>query len=242
MIKYCNKKFYRLKTSKNYLKFMKLLHKFFGEKFIKEIEIPKLYDYSLHRIEIINKIIKSHNLKDYLEIGCDQNELFLKVKIQNKIGVDPNNGGTHRMTSDTFFSKNENKFDLIFIDGLHIYSQVLKDIHNSLNCLKENGFILVHDCFPFGYYDQAIPRAQKKWNGDVWKAIVEMRTLNYVDTYVGAFDNGIGLILKRKNTMPLQKPRVSFKKLSYEDYYNNYKDYLNLINAEKFFKIINEHK
>jgi hypothetical protein len=42
--------------------------------------------------------------------------------------------------------------------------------------------------------------------------------------------------------MPLQKPRVSFKKLSYEDYYNNYKDYLNLINAEKFFKIINEHK
>ena len=50
MIKYCNKKFYRLKTSKNYLKFMKLLHKFFGEKFIKEIEIPSYM--TIHFIEL----------------------------------------------------------------------------------------------------------------------------------------------------------------------------------------------
>ncbi|MDC0518222.1 class I SAM-dependent methyltransferase [Candidatus Pelagibacter sp.] len=242
MTKYFTRKFYRLKTSKNYLKFIKLLHKLFGEKFLKEIEIPKFYDYSIHRKEIINKIIKFHNFKDYLEIGCDQNELFLEVQIQNKVGVDPNNGGTHRMTSDDFFLENKDKFDLIFIDGLHIYNQVLKDIHNSVNCLKENGLILLHDCFPFNYYDQAIPRAQKKWNGDVWKAITEMRTLSYLDTYVGAFDNGIGLILKRKNTMTLKKPAVSFKKLKYEDYYNNYENYLNLISTEKFFKIINELK
>jgi hypothetical protein len=82
MIKYFNKKFYRLKTSKNYLKFMKLLHKFFGEKFIKEIEIPKLYDYSLHRIEIINKIIKSHNLKDYLNLI--NAEKFFKIINEHK--------------------------------------------------------------------------------------------------------------------------------------------------------------
>ena len=130
MIKYITKKFYRLKTSKNYLKFIKLLHKVFGEKFKKEIEIPKFYDYSIHRKEIINTIIKSKNFKNYLEIGCDQNELFLEVQIKNKIGVDPNDGGTHRITSDVFFKKNKDKFDLIFIDGLHIYSQTLKDINN----------------------------------------------------------------------------------------------------------------
>ena len=181
------------------------------------------------------KIGKNVTIEPYVVLGE-------KVKIQNKTGVDPNNGGTHRMTSDTFFSKNENKFDLIFIDGLHIYSQVLKDIHNSLNCLKENGFILLHDCFPFGYYDQAIPRAQKKWNGDVWKAIVEMRTLNYVDTYVGAFDNGIGLVIKRKNKRILNKPSKPFNKIKYQEYYENYEEFLNLVSKEKFFKIINEHK
>ena len=29
---------------------------------------------------------------------------------------------------------------------------------------------------PSNVYEQAIPRCQYKWNGDVWKAIVEFRT------------------------------------------------------------------
>ena len=83
------------------------------------------------------------------------------------------------------FLKNQDKFDLIFIDGLHTYNQVLKDIKNSLVALNNKGFVLLHDCFPMSYYDQAVPRAQRKWNGDVWKAITEIRTLKDVDTYVG---------------------------------------------------------
>jgi len=242
MIKTITRKFYRLKTSRNYLKIIKLFHNFFGEKFDKKIEIPSVYDTSIHRKEIINTIIKLKNFNDYLEIGCDQNELFSQVAIKNKIGVDPNNGGTHRMTSDSFFLSNKNKFDLIFIDGLHTYGQTLNDIKNSLLVLREKGFILLHDCFPMSYFDQAVPRAQRKWNGDVWKAITEMRTLENTDTYVGAFDNGIGLILKRKNGNILKQPSKPFKNLKYKEYYDNYKEYLNLISKEEFFKIINEHK
>ena len=242
MIKTITRKFYRLKTSRNYLKIIKLFHNFFGEKFDKKIEIPSVYDTSIHRKEIINTIIKLKNFNDYLEIGCDQNELFSQVAIKNKIGVDPNNGGTHRMTSDSFFLSNKNKFDLIFIDGLHTYGQTLNDIKNSLLVLREKGFILLHDCFPMSYLDQAVPRAQRKWNGDVWKAITEMRTLENTDTYVGAFDNGIGLILKRKNGNILKQPSKPFKNLKYKEYYDNYKEYLNLISKEEFFKIINEHK
>ena len=242
MIKTITRKFYRLKTSRNYLKIIKLFHNFFGEKFDKKIEIPSVYDTSIHRKEIINTIIKLKNFNDYLEIGCDQNELFSQVAIKNKIGVDPNNGGTHRMTSDSFFLSNKNKFDLIFIDGLHTYGQTLNDIKNSLLVLREKGFILLHDCFPMSYFDQAVPRAQRKWNGDVWKAITEMRTLENTDTYVGAFDNGIGLILKRKNSNILKKTSKPFKDIKYKEYYDNYKEYLNLISKEEFFKIINEHK
>ena len=242
MIKTLTRKFYRFKTSRNYLKFIKLYHLLFGEKFYKEISVPNIYDFSIHRKDVVNNIIELKKFKNYLEIGCDQNELFSEVNIEKKVGVDPNNGGTHRMTSDTFFTKNEDKFDLIFIDGLHTYGQALKDIKNSLTTLNDKGFILLHDCFPMTYYDQAVPRAQRKWNGDVWKAITEIRTLNDVDTYVGAFDNGIGLVLKRKNTRILQKPSKPFKDISYQDYYNNYENYLNLINKKKFFEIIHGHK
>ena len=59
------------------------------------------------------------------------------------MGIDPVEGGTHKMTSDEFFYNNNDKFDIIFIDGLHQYEQVIKDVKNSLNCLTKNGII---DC------------------------------------------------------------------------------------------------
>lgn len=40
------------------------------------------------------------------------------------------------------------KFDLVFIDGLHHSDQVLKDINNSLSFLEPNGVIMCHDILP----------------------------------------------------------------------------------------------
>ena len=64
---------------------------------------------------------------------------------------------------------------MVFIDGLHTYEQVKKDIINSLDCLKENGVVLVHDCMPDCMSKQAVPRYRMTWNGDVWRAIVDLR-------------------------------------------------------------------
>ena len=47
------------------------------------------------------------------------------------------------MTSDEFFKNNKDQFDLIFIDGLHHYNQVKKDIINSVEVLKDGGIILM---------------------------------------------------------------------------------------------------
>ena len=54
------------------------------------------------RWELINKIIKNNNYSSYLEVGCFNNECFDKINIKNKIGVDPQKGGTVRKTSDEF--------------------------------------------------------------------------------------------------------------------------------------------
>ncbi len=88
-------------------------------------------------------------------------ELFSKIKIEKKIGVDPVSGGTIRDTSDNFFKKNNKKFDIIFIDGLHEYDQVKKDINNSLLFLNDNGVIFLHDCMPMRFINQAVPRAPR---------------------------------------------------------------------------------
>ena len=235
----------RLLTSKNYLKLISLYHSLFGEKFREEISVPKIFNYKIHRLNLINKIIIDFQLKSYLEIGCDQDEVFSKVVIENKVGVDPVSGGNIRLTSDEFFKKNTDFFDLIFIDGLHEYSQVKKDIVNSLKVLNPKGIILIHDCMPLSYLDQAIPRGQRKWNGDVWKSIVELRTRNDVFTCVGCFDQGIGMILNRKNDQILELSEdynFRFKDLSYENYYNNFDKYLNLIDQNKFFELIKNYR
>ena len=96
-----NKKIYRLITSKNYLKLVKIYHSFFGENFKKDIDKQNIYNDKIHRLDVIQNLIKKYNFKKYLEIGCDQNEVFSQVKIENKIGVDPVSGGTHRTVSYT---------------------------------------------------------------------------------------------------------------------------------------------
>jgi len=211
-------------------KLYRLYHYIFGEKFYKKIDFE--WNKYPSRDQIIQETINRKEYKSYLEIGCDQNQVFSKIKIEKKIGVDPVSGGTIRDTSDNFFKKNNIRFDIIFIDGLHEYEQVKKDINNSLSFLNDNGVIFLHDCMPGGFIYQAVPRARGAWNGDVWKNIVETRTKIEIDTYVIHADQGIAMILKRSNKNLLKLNVNNFKKLKYKDFYYNYKKYLNVINYE----------
>jgi len=215
--------------------FKRLLYYIYGEKFFKRLN----YDWSKYpsRIEIIQNIINKQNYQNYLEIGCDKDENFSKIKIKNKIGVDPLQGGTIRKTSDEFFNSNTEKFDIIFLDGLHTYEQTIKDINNSLKFIKSSGVIVIHDCLPKKIWNQIVPRIYGHWNGDVWKAIVHSRTYLNADTYTCIADHGLGLIFKRKNKNLLEIKIKEFKKLKFSDYYKNHKIFMNLISHEKIEKI-----
>ena len=203
----------------------------------------KKFDYDWHkkssRFDIINKIIKKKKFESYLEIGCQSDVNFSKIIIKNKIGVDPQSGGTHRMTSDDFFKQNKSTFDLIFIDGLHVYEQVLKDIENSLKILNDNGVILIHDCLPAKIWHQTIPQTHSSWNGDVWKSIVKSRTRIDIDTYTIEADQGLGLILKRENKDLLVDKIENFKNLKFRDYYIHHKKFMRIIDENDVLEIIN---
>jgi hypothetical protein len=221
--------------NKAYL-FNRLRHLIFGEKFYKKLNFE--WDKNFNRIQIIQKIIDTNKFNSYLEIGCYNDDCFSKINASKKVGVDPFLGGNVRMTSDDFFNINKEKFDCIFIDGLHIYEQVKKDIINSLKFLNDNGVILVHDCLPESIYEQAVPRSKRRFKGDSWKAIVEMRTRKEIDTYTCIADEGLGIILKRKNHNLLNINENNFKKLSFKDYYYNTLSYMNLISVKDLFKLI----
>jgi len=224
--------------NKKILRLNKLFNYIFGEKFYKKLN----FNWSKYpgRVEIIQKIIDLKNYKTYLEIGCDDNFVFNQIKLKDKIGVDPYSGGNLRMSSDEFFKDNKKKFDCIFIDGLHYYYQVRKDIINSLNSLNDNGVVLVHDCLPKNYFQQAIPRSQMVWTGDVWRAIVEMRTFKNIDTCVCFADMGIGIIIKRYNKKILQLTNTNFRKLKFRYYYKNYNFLMNIINFNDLQKFLKE--
>ncbi len=217
--------------------FKRLLYYIYGEKFFKRLN----YNWKglPSRTEIIQKIINEQKYSTYLEIGCDNDVNFSKVYIKNKIGVDPLKGGTLRMTSDEFFHENKKKFDIIFLDGLHTYSQTIKDIDNSLKFLNNNGVILIHDCLPKKIWNQIVPRLYGHWNGDVWKAIVHSRTYEYADTYTCTIDHGLGIVFKRKNKDRLLIENKNFKDLKFADYFNNHEKFMKPFHhkdLEKIFK------
>ena len=233
---YIQRKLLRFLSSKIILKLNFLFHYLFGEKDLGNIG----FDFSKKptRKFIIKDIINKKHYKSYLEIGCFDNELFNHIKCDKKVGVDPYTGGTIRKTSDKFFENNDEKFDCIFIDGLHTYSQVKKDIDNSLKFLNYGGIILLHDCLPNNYFEQATPRCQYIWNGDVWKAIVECRTYENLDTYTCYADFGIGVIFNRKNRNILNIKYNKFSKIKFENYFYNYNKYMNIMEFEDLLRII----
>jgi hypothetical protein len=217
-------------------KINRLRHFIFGEKFYKRLN----FDWTSFptRIQIIQKIINLKKFKSYLEIGCYNDNVFSNIIIDDKTGVDPVSGGNIRETSDNFFKKNNRKFDLIFIDGLHHYDQVKKDIENSIFFLNVNGIIVIHDCMPRSFIEQAVPQSKGTWTGDVWKNIVECRTLPFIQTYTVYVDHGISILLKRPNKNILDLKLSDFKKLKFEDFYYNHNLYFNVISFDDMIKFI----
>lgn len=151
-----------------------------------------------NRIAVVNYLLSQAPGGDYLEIGCAANTLFDSVMTPSKIGVDPVRGGTHRMTSDAFFAEHSGAFDVIFIDGLHLYDQVRRDLVHSLAALKPGGWIAMHDMLPRDWMEEHVPQVRTSgWTGDGWKVAFELLESPALDFRLVAIDHGVVVVRPR---------------------------------------------
>ena len=175
-----------------------------------------------NRIALVNLLCANKLDGYYLEIGCQGNTLFDAVPMLNKVGVDPVAGGTHREFSDDFFRSNKIYYDLIFIDGLHIYDQVHRDVQNAIHFLKPGGWIAIHDMLPTNALEEHVPNISPgPWTGDVWKVAFELIESSGIDFKLIKIDCGVGLL------------RVSDQKVCLKD--------LSLMLQEKRFQYLYEN-
>ena len=196
----------------------------------------------MKRTQVINALIQKHRYKDYLEIGTYNPKLnFDLIMAPHKVSVEPYPipGSTVSFvgTSDEYFNSINDtvKFDVVFIDGLHLQEQLTLDIQNSLMHLNENGIIVCHDCLPTTEEMQTRYDSGKEWTGDVWKSIAKLRVeATHLEVRVVDTDCGCALIRFGKN--------VSFRSngedyLTY-DYYNRHKAQLmNVTTIYNFWKV-----
>ena len=205
------------------------------------------------RYDVINFLISSLNRETtYLEIGV-RNPVynFNKIEATTKFSVDPGlefkeNPVDFVLTSDQFFEqlrsgrvlKNDIKFDVIFVDGLHTAEQVDRDIKNALEFIKEDGFIVLHDCNPpteshaREEHKYEISPAMQNWNGTTWKGFVKWRQNPAVFSCTIDTDCGVGIISKTKNVGSYNKEENEY--FEYSVFSKNRKEFLNLINFEDF--------
>lgn len=199
------------------------------------------------RHDVINLLIKSLNKPiTYLEIGVrNPNHNFNLIKAETKYSVDPGieyaaNPVDFKMTSDDFFhnldkgsilSKNI-KFDIIYIDGMHLAHFVNRDISNSLRYLKDDGFIVLHDCNPptewhaRENYDYEWTPALKYWNGSTWKAFIKQRKSKHLFSCCVDIDWGVGILSRKINLGSSYAIDDEF--YEYNVFNKNRKDALNL--------------
>jgi hypothetical protein len=199
-------------------------------------------DFHQQRKDLITYVTKRFNYQSYLEIGCDQDQTYGQIKdlFHHSLCVDPTKGGTLRMTSDQFFEQysDQERFDVIFIDGLHEAPQVWKDVVNSLRVLNDNGVIILHDLNPLLEEYQVVPDpgGPMIWNGDCWKVGLALRLIPDLDFVIGDFDHGIGILRKKPNSAPLPKewedqiqthmienpfPETFLNALSFDEFHEN---------------------
>lgn len=125
--------------------------------------------------------------RTYLEIGVNEgHSLRLARPGTRTLGVDPEPRLADRgeaelfgLTSDDFFARHDLDavldgvpLDLVFIDGMHLFEFVLRDLINVGRYATPTTTVLLHDCYPISAETATREHRTYLWTGDVWKVVL----------------------------------------------------------------------
>lgn len=143
-----------------------------------------------HYVGVLHQIHAAHVFDWYLEVGCRTGRSFAPIRSRT-VAVDPffrlaeGVMGAKRelhlfqSTSDDFFASEVSarlgaRFGFAFLDGMHLFEYLLRDLIATERLLAPGGVIALHDCYPFSL---AMTTREMKdapegaWTGDVWKLL-----------------------------------------------------------------------
>lgn len=158
----------------------------------------------MERFHVNQRLLDLYDQPSYLEIGVCEGYTFHAVTAARKVAVDPAfefdvaaaradprnaNCAYHGVPSDAYFASVDagERFDVIFVDGLHTFDQTLRDLLNAIACLQPNGVIVIDDVTPSSYsaslpslsqaiaVRQAIGDPSPFWMGDVYRLMFFIR-------------------------------------------------------------------
>ena len=180
----------------------------------------------IDRSAVVQQMLNLSDQPSYLEIGVDHGQTFGALSAAHKTAVDPDfkftppdstaNVEFHRATSDEYFANLcpiGRYFDVVYIDGLHIFEQVLRDLLNAVLRLTPGGVIIIDDIVPASY-QSAMPlineafqvrdrlaldhpslRNDNTWMGDVYKLAFFIETFMQQLSYATVQENHGQLIV-----------------------------------------------
>jgi hypothetical protein len=153
----------------------------------------------LTRAQVLQPILSLFGEPRYLEIGVHSGDTFFEVTAARKVAVDREfffdieaararepHSAFFEVESDAYFGElilPGEKFDVIYLDGLHTFEQTLRDFCNSLHYLSNDGVIVIDDVVP-NSYAAALPNVRtserlkgelndpdQSWMGDVYRLV-----------------------------------------------------------------------
>ena len=139
-----------------------------------------------HYRVLLSRFHESLRPEGYVEIGVAEGETLSLANPETKVvGIDPwprinkkikSRAKIYPIGSDEFFASYDLFSELgtatvpmAFIDGLHLFEQVLKDFINLERYADDKTVILIHDCLPVARILATRKPATDLWCGDVWK-------------------------------------------------------------------------
>lgn len=216
----------------------------------------------------IRSITGGRHVDRYLEIGVQKGHTFFRIEAGHKVAVDPKFRFKteahrteavefHQVTSDEYFSSrwDGRKFDLIFIDGLHVFEQALRDFCNSLTACNARSLLVIDDTIPSDVFsalrsqELAVETRRKAggvgraWHGDVFKVVMFIHdylpTLSYVTISTGGNPQTFVWFEPRKNVQPRFGTLEAISRATYFDLQDNI-DVMNLLAETEAIRLVRE--